>query len=94
MVAEWKPPKRGERCWLSIINQTRKSITQQGKREKWTRDVNLLEGEEMLPLQPSIKPEIIIKENEKWSQDGNLPEGEWMLAVHPSRKNGHWMETS
>jgi hypothetical protein len=35
---------------LAIHQSNRKSIIQQGKREKWTRDGNLLEGAEMLAI--------------------------------------------
>jgi hypothetical protein len=79
MAAGWKSPRRCIDASCPSINQTRKAITRQGKREKWTRDVNLLEeGADMLAVYRSIKPknQAFIKENEKWSQDGNLLKGD------------------
>ncbi len=43
IVAGWKTPRRGRDPSFPSINQTRKSIIHQGKREKWPRDGNLLE---------------------------------------------------
>ncbi len=39
------------------IDQTRKSIIDQGKMKKWSQDGNLLEGAEMLAVHTSIKAE-------------------------------------
>ncbi len=56
MNTKWKPPRRRRDPSCPSINQTRKSIIHQGKRDNG-QDGNLLEGEEMLAVHPSIKPE-------------------------------------